>query len=450
MPRTTLPLRALILGAALAAGGCGAGSADPAGRLSFGYGEVDITPPAGTILGGFGFPGGLRRVEGVNDPLLAQAALFTSDTGAAFLVISMDVAGYFYDFGDWGPGLADLRRSIAAALAPGVTLEPEHILIAASHSHAATDLTGFWQEYGQGVPVELLDWHIERVTAAAVAAAADLGEAELYHGATELVGYTGRDKGCSEVLDDTVAVLQARKAGAPAVTLVNYAKHTNLLPDENHIASADFVWGLREELGASTGAPVMYLNGFIAAVQRGPKMSEVPGDDIFAVTYNMGKILAEAVAAILPDLTAATHHDIRHRSTTFRCAVEGDYATTLYELLHMLRRYVTEEGEQVFVDVIEASWHQLGPVEFAVFPGEGTPETSLELRARMASPGQFVVGLGNDSLGYIVDPVSLANDPTGQLMEYEVQMGLGLPAYDCVWGAMASLGWFDGGFAAAD
>lgn len=417
---------------------------EPTGFL-FGYAQTDITPPIGTVLGGFGAPGGIRKMTGVHDPLLAQVAFFANDAGDAYVMVAVDSAGYFHDFGDWGPGIAAIRRSVSEALAPDLPIEPEHILLASSHSHAATDHAGFWQESGQGSPRQMLDEHLATITEAVVEAYRNLVEADLYFGETVLEGHTGRDKGCSEVIDDTVAIVQARhKGGKTLATIVNYAKHTNLVPESNTLASADFVHGFRKEMRDRTGAPALFLNGFIAAVQDGPLSGSVPGKDFWDRTYQVGSILADTVGGVLDSLQRADTFSIEHRTAVVSCLVKGEYALLLYNLFDLLKRYVLRVDDDLFVESLEVSWHRMGPMEFAVFPGEGTPEYALALKERMVSPGRFAVGLGNDSIGYIVDPESIAKDTTGQLEGYELKMGLGPPAGPCAWEAIQSLGWFDG------
>ncbi len=132
------------------------------------------------------------------------------------------------------------------------------------------------------------------------------------------------------------------------------------------------------------------------------------------------------------------------------CEAKGDYMVSVIELFNMPQRYIHKEGEgenvKYFVDELEASWHKLGDAEFALFPGEGTPEYSITLRSHMASKYKFVVGLANDSIGYLVDPESLAADTSGELEGYELKMGLGRPGGPAAFEAIQSLGWFDGGW----
>ncbi len=409
-----------------------------------GYAEVDVSPPLGTILGGYGGPAQNRGITAFNDPLMAQILYVANDAGQNFMMISLDTAGYFYDFGDWGPGIKQLRENISEKVGDKVHLPPEHILLGASHSHAAIDLVGFWQAAGDGVPLDILNFILENITDAAVEAVDSAEGGEIFAAETELVGYTDRDSGCSTVLDNTVSVLQARDGeGTPLATLVNYAKHPTMLPYENTVASADFIWGLREEIQEVTGAPGMYMQGFIAAVHGGPEQRTLPRDE-WEKTYAMGKVISDVALEALDDAKKVEEYAIENLEAVYSCGAKAGYLFDMYQLLSMPKRNASMEGDEVVVHEIPVSWHRIGTVEFAVFPGEGTPEYSLALREKMTGEFGFVVGLGNDCIGYILDPESVAADPSGQLEGYEMLMGLGERSGLCAWEAMESLGWFDG------
>lgn len=463
-------LLVLVLGGLLLATGCGeTGGASPDGddtdgdltdgddvdgddpdgdeprvatAFQLGFAVADLTPPPGTVLGGYGAPGGLRGIESVNDPLLAQVAVFTNDAGQAFMLISQDSAGYSHDFGDWGPGVGALRQAISEAVKDRLDLAPEQIVLNASHSHAATDLVGFWQKFYDGVPKDLLDWHIAEITAAAQEAVAGLQAVTLTFARTELVGYSGRDHEGLTGLDNTVTVLQARdEAGDIVLTLTHYAKHPTMLGESNRVASADFIWGYREELGAATGAPAMYLQGFVAALHDG--VIEVEGEDDFERAYAVGKALADAVLAI-PEFTPATEFDIRHRATTFTAPLREGMVKDVFDLFDMPKRHFTRDEEGVYwMGAIPTSWHKLGPAEFVAMPGEPTPEAALRVRQQVVSPFAFPLGLSNDCIGYIID--ADLQDNTG-LQGYELKMGLGRDVGIIAWEEQEALGWADGGW----
>ena len=416
-------------------------------RFYLGYGEADITPEIGTLLGGYGTPSIHRDCVGINDRLRAQVAIFQNDAGQAFILIGMDSAGYYFDFGDEGPGVKVLRESIVEAIAPKISLEPQHILLGSSHSHTTPDLVGIFQDVNEAIPNEFLEWHVERITQAAVDAANAMDEAELYFGKSELVGYTGRDEGCSEILDDSVTVMQAKNTSDEVVlTLTNYAKHPTQLPWADNLVSADYIWGYREEIEERTGAPAMFLQGFSAAVHDGPLSPDVPGGDEYERAYNMGKLLADAAMEAIETPSKAEEFDIRHRWAVYSSETDGFFDDLVNYAGIPFRYFIDDPEKGLIVKELEVSWHKLGPAEFASFPGESTPEFSLRLKEKMVSPHKFIVGLGNDDVGYIIDHESVENDPVDKLVNYEYKMGLGSFGDPSTWTAMESLGWFDGGW----
>lgn len=411
--------------------------------LQFGYAEVDITPPVGAILGGYGFPMTARRATGTHDPLLAQLALFHNDIGDAFVIVTVDAAGYSFDFDDWGPGILAVRQTMASRAWPRLTLAPEHIVITGSHSHAATDLTGFWQDAEEGPDLDYLLFVENALSAALLEAAASLQTAELWLGHTRLPDYASRDDDCSDIIDDRVEVMQVRAIdGATLATLTNYARHPTIIGDENTEYSADYIWGYREALQAHTEAPALFIQGFIAAVHGGP--APIEGGDEWERAFNFGTIIANAVVELEPNLVQVDALDIRHRSQRYECEVQGAYMIQAKRLADIPQRTVRDDGETLVAENIEVSWHAIGPIEFATMPGEPTPEYGYMLRERMVGEHQFIVGLANDEVGYIIDPESIAKDTSGRLEGYELRMGLGPAGGPCTWQATEAMGWFDG------
>lgn len=89
-----------------------------------GFGRVEITPPAGVWLAGFG--GRTRPADGVHDPLYATAAVFANDAGEYSCLISCDVLSID------APDAEALQTRVHEA-----TGIPSHnVLIHATHTHA--------------------------------------------------------------------------------------------------------------------------------------------------------------------------------------------------------------------------------------------------------------------------------------------------------------------------
>ena len=73
-------------------------------------------------------------------------------------------------------------------------------------------------------------------------------------------------------------------------------------------------------------------------------------------------------------------------------------------------------------------------LRFGWEPSPNTHSNQIDEYFRFA----FTVGLGNDSIGYIVEPEGADLDPSGRLRRYELNMGLA-PAGPCVWAGYQSL-----------
>lgn|GEM_PF-953760 len=427
-------------------------------KFMVGYAEVEVTPPVGTALGGYGAPGGGRQSTGTHDPLMSQVAFIANDAGDAMIIMSYDTTGFFFEFGEYGPGIQQIRESIVEAIKPDFNIVPESIVVGNSHSHVSADLMGLWK-----LPdVSLLEEQVTKLTAAALEAKNNLQEAKLFFGYKELPGYTSRDNDCSPIIDNSVNILQARDLeGNPIVTITNYAKHPTFGGSEDTEVSADFIWGYREEMKIQSGGHGMYLQGFIAAVHGAKDMGGVDNMDN---AYLFGKLLCEEVLAETENMTEATSFDIEHRATIYSSRALGDYVILALNFLDRPKRTFTYDENDVYdpegpydpnndkdpvegiytATVIETSWHRLADAEFVVFPGEGDPYYSVNMREKIVSPYKFTVGLGNDALGYIVAPESVEADTSGQLVSYELMMGMGAEIGDDTYNAQESLGWFDG------
>ena len=66
----------------------------------------------------------------------------------------------------------------------------------------------------------------------------------------------------------------------------------------------------------------------------------------------------------------------------------------------------------------------LGPAQLVTVPGEICPEIGMAIKENMRAQFKFLVGLGNDELGYILRP-SQFNDP---VYGYERSMSIGRDA----------------------
>lgn len=75
----------------------------------------------------------------------------------------------------------------------------------------------------------------------------------------------------------------------------------------------------------------------------------------------------------------------------------------------------------------EIAWFAIGEAQFATHPGETAPYYGLETKKLMGSGPKFILGLGNDALGYILKP-SFFDDKNIPYSEYLTSMSVGKPA----------------------
>jgi hypothetical protein len=77
----------------------------------------------------------------------------------------------------------------------------------------------------------------------------------------------------------------------------------------------------------------------------------------------------------------------------------------------------------------------LGEAQFVTVPGELLPKPGLDLKRRMMGRPRFLLGLGSDELGYILDPA----DFDLPLYRYERSMSVGRQAWPRISEALDAL-----------
>jgi hypothetical protein len=87
----------------------------------------------------------------------------------------------------------------------------------------------------------------------------------------------------------------------------------------------------------------------------------------------------------------------------------------------------------------EVTWFALGEAQFATHPGETAPVFAEETRKLMKSGPRFILGLGNDHLGYIVPPGYFDDPSTARFVDYLVGMSPGREAGPAIMAALASI-----------
>lgn len=298
----------------------------PTSHLRLGVARVDITPPVGIYHPMWGAARHFRAT-GVHRPLYADILLFAplETEQGAWAQVQIDMVGL---------GSRELHNSMCEAVAAGVGLPVEQVILAYSHTHAG----GLFSPDRVNLPGgEMISPYLDdaraKLRAAAAVARESLAEAYMTYGVgrCSLAGnrdYWDDTRGLyacgfnpDRPADDTLLVARANAPdGALRATVVNYACHPTTLAWDNTLISPDYVGALRETVEQATGAPCLFTLG--ACGDLGPRNGFV-GDT--AVADANGRQVGYAALSVLSTLDPVAH-DFAYAGTVVSGATLGAWA----------------------------------------------------------------------------------------------------------------------------
>jgi hypothetical protein len=213
--------------------------------MRIGAATIDITPPVGTALDGYG---GRTDVSlGVHDPLYARA-LYLDDGTTQLALVVCDLIGI-------GSFLAARARELIAER-PGIP--PSNVLISATHTHAGpAGVRG----RGEAVLVEEIARKIAGAVRVAHRAAA---EGVLKYGQTGLSSFAQNRRHPDWPIDHRLDVVAADTPdGRNIATAVRYACHATTLNFDNLEITADYPGELCRTVESviGGGAQALFFNG---------------------------------------------------------------------------------------------------------------------------------------------------------------------------------------------
>lgn len=253
------------------------GSALPAQELKAGAAKIDITPPIGYAMWGYGARHDAPSV-GVLDPLYARALVLIAGAERIALV-GLDL------------GRAPMRQSTAAIRAR-VKAEAgvEHLFLVGSHTHHGPVIElDNWPKGQKSYVLELEDKLAKVIIDAAKAAKpARLGVA------SKDVPYNRNrhSKRPDKLVDPALLVLRVEDLdGKPIAHAVNFAAHPTMHPAQVLKFSADYPGAMAKLVEEETGVPCVFLQGAAGDLSANPPAS-IKGPDQF------GQALGKEVLAM--------------------------------------------------------------------------------------------------------------------------------------------------------
>lgn len=248
--------------------------------------EVDITPPVGAHMEGYGAREGVS--EGVHDPLLGQVLLLNAD-GKQLALIALDLLGVNLE----------ITESVRQGIAEAIEISPDAIMLACSHTHAGP--AGFLPDVPglRTRPDPEFRSVVERkLVGAAREAAAHLQPASIAVGSGRVQG-VGANRNDPEdgPFDDELIVMRVDGAeGHPLAVLMCFGCHPTVMGHENLLFSADFPGAARRALSATyPGTVILFANGTAGDISARFTRRE----QTFAEVERLGRILAGEVLKVL-------------------------------------------------------------------------------------------------------------------------------------------------------
>ena len=221
-----------------------------------------------------------------------------------------------------------------------------------------------------------------------------------------------------DIRNETAAALLARRPDGKAVAVVvNFASHPEGMGSKNRSVSSDYPHYLREAVERSyPGAVAVFISADLGGMQT-PDLKEHTwaeiqrcGETIAARACQALGAAAEVRVPGVDFVSAPVDFPLENRRfiAAFQAGTFGkDLGDTVRD---------TEAGSR-FGPRLSAL--RLGEILFVSVPGEAFPEVGQEVFARMDARHKFLVGLGQDEIGYILPKADF--DPK----KYEESMSLG-------------------------
>ncbi len=422
-------------------------------------------------LAGFGngrAASGIRAPEmglpgvGIGDGWSARSVVLNQGN-TTVAIVSIDTIGYFND------EVVEIRSMLAAE-----GIKVDHVVVQAIHNHEGPDTMGMWggeplqpgynDAYGQQVreaiveAIKLSFVDMRPVTLMVV------GEVDIstYHenGLANVI----RDSRDPWVVDEMLSAIRLIGEEEKTIaTLISYGCHPETLADDNTLITADFVHALRRTVETGSvwqnaegkegfGGPAIYLNAAVGGMMTtlGVEVINPDGDAYKSASFekadSIGQLLGEmAIDAIeLGDVYDAPRLSVAN--TTFKIDVINSTFAFLFEAGVLKRTtFPPEDGGDALRIQTEMSVINLGPVQMLTVPGEILPELVVGgydgsrinapgvpiidpdnsnppnldkapegpyIQDRMGGTYRWIIGLGNDELGYIIPDYNYQLDET--------------------------------------
>lgn len=354
--------------------------------------------------------------KSVLDDMYAKAVYLDDNSGRGGVVIcAIDCVGISRK------DINDIRKFvIESGKIPGI----KSINICSTHSHSAIDTQGLWGKnfLSDGKNEEFMNSLKEKTANAIISAYNARKDGNLYFGTAE-AGTLLTDTRTPDDFDSTLTRIRfAPSDGSEDTYIVNLACHAECLGARTTVVSADFPAYMEREIVTQTGgANVVFINGAIGGLITCEKLDEVLRNFELGLEYvkEFGKDVGEIVMSINNETALSPAVNVKTEAIEISC---DNTALILVRLLGVLNNDIAKDEDGNISIISEVSYMELGNKQIGIYmiPGELSPElesgnflsaeasaNKTEVKYKSLSEmtqceHNFVLGLCNDELGYII------------------------------------------------
>ncbi len=354
--------------------------------------------------------------EGVLDDMFARAVYIDDNTGRGGVVLcSIDAVGMSRK------DINDIRKAVIES---GRIPALKSINVAATHTHSAVDTQGLWGEklFKCGRNEAFMKKLKSKTADAIISAYENRKNGRLFFAKTETEDMQF-DCRTPEAYDRNLTRIRFEAFDSSEIHIINFASHAELLGSKTKNISADFpAYMIKEIEENNKNTDAVFFNGAIGGMISAREIRKVYRNqiDCEAYTKEFGKTLGE----IANSLENETEIEPLINVNSVPIEIEAtNFVLILARLLGVLNNDIlrTDNRTKAYISS-ETGYLELGKKKIGIFliPGELFPElwngeflTSQEAaNARTADyktlnkmckcEHQFVMGLCNDELGYII------------------------------------------------
>lgn len=398
-----------------------------------------------------GVRGADKGLVGDGDGLWARAVTFRQGD-ATMAIVALDVVGYF------NTDVLAIRDMLQDE---GVDLD--YLIVHATHTHEGPDTMGLWGKeilksgydpmYREQVRRTIVDAILGTFKDMREVGSMKVGEVDIstYHdsGVANLIS----DHRDPWVIDEMISAAHlVDTEGAPIATLINFGCHPETLADENLLLTSDFVHALRRTVEQGSlwqtapgkpglGGPAIYLNGAVGGMMTtlGVKVQNPDGDEYQSWSFEKADSIGQMLGEIALDAVAMgdeiTGPALRFAAKRFRVGVINNNFKLMFQSGVLEREVFNADTPGKEEIETEMALVEVGPIQMLTVPGELLPELAIGgydgshinapgqplvdpmnpnppkidqapagpyIEDRMTSTYRWIIGLGNDELGYII------------------------------------------------